>query len=158
MRYIAAFAAIMSLLTVPARCKGNPEDELAKAAFAFEVAKLNLKPTPAKKTTCGCGLTGSCTCWKSECQCSSCGLAGTGGAAKEVKKPSVSQTTGTTLAPRAVTPVPREQGLGRYEGTPLVEPTFTPAQNAASSGSISGCPNGQCQSAATYRRGYFFKR
>jgi hypothetical protein len=67
MRYVLAL-----LLMFPSAASAADLDpavllELAKAKRLRESASVS--PVSPKKTTCGCGLTGLCTCYVGECSC-----------------------------------------------------------------------------------------
>ena len=150
MRYVILFAALMSLLTTPARVRGaDPQMllELAKAKRLREEAK-----TITVKTTCDCVVTGKCQCWSAECDCSACGR---GGSAKQAGK---SSSTAITVARNVAINRQQDKGLGSSEDTPQAG-TSTNARYALPSGSISGgCESGNCPSPSAVRRGFIFRR
>lgn len=152
MRHVLLFAAIMSLLTAHARCRGADLDpqillELAKAKRLREA-----KQTPAvvKSTTCNCGITGRCQCWADECRCAACGLGGQpAGKALPGTRDTGARPADTSLLPG------KELGLSVPNPAPSIN---TSARSAYQLGGTN-CPNGQCASPATaQRRGLIFWR
>ncbi len=172
-RMIGAFAVILafagSASAVEYKWTGNGFIEIPSSS--------GTTPTPApvvKKTVCGCGQTGDCTCYASTCGCNACGLGpkatgGSGVAAKQAPKPLIvdgrnrysgmpveSSTTRATPVPRADTPPQPEQGRGSSGATPPGV-TYTLVPSAGLSGSTSGCANGNCQGTTTVRRRGIFR-
>ena len=147
MRFVLAI--ILSVLPISAFAAEVELDpkillELAKAKRLREAKQI---PSPvARKTTCGCGVTGDCTCWKSECQCAACGL-GSGGAQKQPGKAS-SGMKDTVVRPVAISPRPDKEP-GSFAPSPE-DSINTPAPNVYQLGGTS-CPNGQCPNASSSR-------
>jgi hypothetical protein len=157
MKYVLALLLILSpSLSTAADLDPAVLLELAKAKRIRESASVS--PATPKKTTCGCGLTGLCTCYVGECQCSACGF---GGAAKQAGKSdgSTAASTARIPAPSAGTPVQPVKERGSSAEATETEPTPTAAPYVLTPfGGTSNCPNGNCPTATTQRRGLIFRR
>lgn len=167
MRYILAFATIMSLLMSHAR---GEDYGSAIPIPAVDRLKASAIPVPVKttKTLCDCAFTGDCTCWVGECSCNACGL---GGAAKQAPKASASRqsvgsdsaspaagTVQVTPAPDAATRAPLGPELGSFGLSPPAGSIRTSAPGATFPGvtSSGGCASGNCPAPAkSARRGIF---
>jgi len=152
-RYVLGFAALMSLLTIPARMKGADYVVVNNVPKYAVVNRAAQSPAVKVHTTCGCGKTGKCLCFVGECSCPECGL---GGAAKQAGKPQGSGTTRATPVPSVGMPLRPDGGTGSSAATPPAG-TSTSASPATLGGTTNGCANGQCYSGrtTTYSRGVF---
>lgn len=156
MKFVLMFAAVMSLLTSHARCRGA---EYIVVNNCPKFAIVNNAANVKKSTTCSCSDTGKCLCWRDECRCEACGLGGAAASPKE----SGFRTTEATPARNAATRQGPAPETGSSEGTPQAA-TSTNASDAGRGGNINpftipgGCASGNCPTATPPRRGLLFWR
>jgi len=149
MRYFLPVLLLASAGALPA---AEPYVVVDKTQPRYTV--VNKMPQVAK-TVCGCGWTGKCQCWESECACPACRQPAR--AVPAVAAPFVqgSGTTRPTTAPCAggaclSSPAPA-LGLARtFTGAPLM---------VLPGGTSGGCANGSCGvPQQTYPAGGLFRR
>lgn len=132
----------------------SPQVALAMV-FVFGGSDVPPKADPAAKvqTICGCGTTGVCSCWESQCSCSACGR----GVAAKAPKASSSAAVGTNRTPArdADTPALPDKAPGSYADSTATGLIRIGAQSTGQLGVTSGCANGQCASPS---RGRIFRR